>query len=163
VQYVHSYEANFSISCRVCQQSFKKYESFKSHLRQRHDDLLINDDRADNLVNVENFNQDDPLMHTDGREHENNYENDQENEQESVPSMTRFIALLLLKTKEENRLTQQVLYSIMNNTETLVEQSLDALKNDVKSCLAANDIDISTILRLRTAKFVFSSKTTTGN
>jgi hypothetical protein len=77
------------------------------------------------IIDVENYNQDDPLMHADGREHENNYENDQENKQESVPSMTRFIALFLLKTKEENRLTQQVLDSIMNNTETLVEQSLD--------------------------------------
>ena len=48
IKFVHSYEANFSISCGVCQQSFKKYESFQSHLRRRYDDVLINNDCADN-------------------------------------------------------------------------------------------------------------------
>jgi hypothetical protein len=65
--------------------------------------------------------------------------------QESIESITRFIALFVLKTKEENQLSQQVLNSILDNMGSLVEQSLDALKSDVKLCLTNSGIDIADI------------------
>ena len=147
IKFVHSCEPNFSVTCGQCQQSFKKFETFKSHLRRRHSD--VNEDNR-NLLNVETFqhfeSNDANVLECEDDRHAANHQNET---QESVSSITRFIALYILKIKEENQLTQQVMNSILENTECLVEQSLDALKNDIKLCLADNNIDISNINGLR--------------
>ena len=103
-----------------------------------------------NLLNVETFqhfeSNDANVLECEDDRHAANHQNET---QESVSSITRFIALYILKIKEENQLTQQVMNSILENTECLVEQSLDALKSDIKLCLAGNNIDISNINGLR--------------
>lgn len=140
IRFVHSCEPNFSVSCGVCNQTFRKFESFKSHLRRKHNG-------ENNHVPLEILNGDleqDPTS-GDNSDNENDNENGQETGQESLEDMTRFIALFILKTKEENQLSQQVLNSIMDNTESLVEQSLEAYKNEIVSCLATNGIDILNI------------------
>ena len=62
-----------------------------------------------------------------------------------LKNMTRFIVLFILKTNEENQLSQEVVGTIMNNAEKLVEQSLDVFKNNVTTCLTNNRIDIKNI------------------
>ena len=143
IKFVHSCEPNFSISCGHCNQTFSKFESFKSHLRRRHNYANgENNAEGEGFANlVANIGQD--PMHDN--EDENNNENGRGTGQESIESITRFVALFMLKTKEENQLSQQVLNSIMDNTESLVDQSLEALKNEVKSCLTNNGIDILNI------------------
>ena len=61
--------------------------------------------------------------------------------QDSIETLTRFIALFILKTKEENQLNQKIMDSILHNTEDLVEQSLEALKSRVKSCIDITNIE----------------------
>ena len=75
--------------------------------------------------------------------------NHQDETQESAASMTRFVALFILKIKEENQLNQKVINSILENTEFRMEQSFDDFKNDIKFWLAKNNIDISNINGLR--------------
>ncbi len=150
IRFVHSCESNFSISCGHCNQTFRKFESFKSHIRRKHNYGKGNangeNDGEDfgNLVVNTGHDNDDPT-HGNDSEDENDNENGRENGQESLADMTRFIALFILKTKEENQLSQQVVNSIMDNTASLVEQSLEAFKNEVKSCLANNGIDITNV------------------
>ena len=54
IKFVHSCEPNFSVVCGQCQQSFKKFESFKSHLRRKHKN--VNEDNG-TLLNVDTFQQ----------------------------------------------------------------------------------------------------------
>jgi len=62
--------------------------------------------------------------------------------------MANFIALFILKTKEENRLNQQAIISILVNAEDVVESSLQCLKEKINSCLLNNDIQVTDIRRL---------------
>ena len=147
IKFVHSCEPNFSISCGHCNQTFRKFESFKSHLRRRHNYGNTNgENNGEGFVNLVADNDQEPThRNEDESDDETSNENGQETYEESLATMTRFIALFLLKTKEENQLSQPVLNAILDNTGNLVDQSLEALKNNVKSCLANNGIDVLTI------------------
>ena len=41
IKYHHSHEANFSITYEDCGQTFKKFESFKSHARRKHNNQEV--------------------------------------------------------------------------------------------------------------------------
>ena len=49
IKYLHSNEPNFMISCGHCNQSFRKFESFKSHLRRKHN---VNENTGENDLNL---------------------------------------------------------------------------------------------------------------
>jgi hypothetical protein len=71
---------------------------------------------------------------------DNEYGEHLQDQENSVESLTRFLALFILKTKEMNQLSQQALNAIVSNTEDIVEQSLDNLKTKVTCCLHENGI-----------------------
>lgn len=134
---MHSNEPNFKISCGHCGKTFQKFESYKSHIRRKHQELK----------SVEVREQDEP--------NEPSYVGIVDVNKESktglnyIENMTRFIALFILKTKEKNQLSQTVMASIMQNTQSLVEESLEVLKGEVRSCLIQNGIDVSSIEGLK--------------
>ena len=59
--------------------------------------------------------------------------------------MTRFLALFILKTKEENQLSQQTINAILDNTGDLVDSSLVEMKNKVVACLQSSGIEIADV------------------
>lgn len=137
IKFVHSNEPNFQISCGHCNQYFKTFSSFKSHLRRKHNEQGIDDD----LLQLEDIfpddiNPEDP--DTDANDDEEEGDIDDEND---IEKMTRFIALFVLKTKEENQLSQHAMDSILDNTASLIEQNLAVLKRNVMSCLNDNGVD----------------------
>ena len=130
IKFIHSHQPNFSVSCRHCHQTFQKFESFKSHLRRKH-----SEDNERDAINGDGFVQDGGIIDDHDEieaegEISDELEGNEELEtgQDSVETMTRFIALFILKTKEENQLSQHVMNSVLHNTENLVEQSLETKK-----------------------------------
>ena len=64
IKFHHSNEPNFSISCGECGQSFRKFESFKSHVRRKHrnqhvltlsEELDVHRDEAEMPENMEEW------------------------------------------------------------------------------------------------------------
>lgn len=53
--------------------------------------------------------------------------------------------MFILKTKEENQLSQQSIDSILANTEDVVETSLQYLKDKISNCLADSNIQIEDV------------------
>ena len=121
------------ISCGHCNHTFRKFESFKSHLRRKHRfaDAAVEDHIQNENLHFNNGDEGDELVNED--------------EQGADEKMTRFIALFILKIKEENQLTQVAVDAILGHTESLVEQSLQIFKDKVRSCLDENNIDIAEI------------------
>ena len=59
--------------------------------------------------------------------------------------MTRYLALFVLKNKEENQLSQRGIDEILDSTGELVESSLDHLKEEVTTCLERNCVAVADI------------------
>lgn len=59
--------------------------------------------------------------------------------------MTRFLALFLLKNKEENQLSQRGIDEILDSTGEVVESSLEHLKGEVTTCLERNGVAVADI------------------
>ena len=70
---------------------------------------------------------------------------EEQNADTHVGDITKFLALFILKTKEENQLSQQSIDSILANTEDVVETSLQYLKDKISNCLADSNIQIEDV------------------
>ena len=138
IKFIHSHEPNFSITCSDCGRSFRKFASYKTHIRRE-------------LAKKKAVERGDPEEALDPDEYIVNGSDDEGDFGEGrdagnrVDDMTNFIALFILKTKEENRLNQQAINSILVNAEDVVESSLQCLKEKINTCLLNNDIQITDI------------------
>jgi hypothetical protein len=145
IKFLHSHEPNFALPCRLCGQIFKKFDSYKSHLRRKHDGTNdLQDDQEDLHQEFEQLN-DSGVGHEIDANTDDDSEEEEENETNMIDRITRFIALFILKTKEENQLNQPTMSSILNNTETLVDESLQVFKEEVKTCLQNNGINTADV------------------
>ena len=141
IKFIHSHEPNFSIKCGDCGQSFRKFSSFKSHIRREQEKKTIAERAVlgDDVVE----NEDNATLSDDERDCD-----EQEEAKDYVHDVTRFLALFLLKTKEENQLSQQTINAILRNTEDVVESSVQCLKDKIITCLTNNDINIAEVAGL---------------
>jgi len=86
----------------------------------------------------DNVNSSDDEVHAEGFEEEEGPNN-------MVEKMTRFLALFLLKTKEENQLSQRGIDAILDSTGDVVESTLDHLRDGITSCLEINGVEVADI------------------
>lgn len=149
IKFIHSHEPNFSIKCGYCSQTFKKFNSFKSHIQRKkhyHEQSLNTED--DNDTNIPNADFDDSES-ADGTLYEDGSDDDEETRENHVDTMTRNLALFLLKTKEENQISQNAMNAVLENTSDLVETSLESLKRQIVNCLGDSGVDVSSIEGLK--------------
>ena len=147
INFIHSHEPNFTITCSDCGQSFRKFASFKTHIRREQEKKARAErdvpDVPEDIGDAEVGECED-----DGSDGEPNSDEEREPE-DYISDITKFVALFILKTKEENRLNQKTINSILANTEDIVESSLQCFKEKISTCLANNDIQIEDIHGLR--------------
>jgi len=138
IKFIHSHEANFSITCGNCGRSFRKFASFKTHIRREQEKTEQGERTVLEEEVADEYNNDEL----------SDFEPDYDEEQEvgdHISDITKFLALFILKTKEENQLSQQAMDAILGNTEDVVESSLQCLKDKIRTCLANNDICIGDV------------------
>lgn len=156
IQFIHSHETNLSITCGDCGQSFRKFSSFKSHINREQEKKTIAERAVlgDDVVE----NEDNATLSDD--EHDCD---EQEEAKDYVRDVTRFLALFLLKTKEEltNQLTQQTINAILGNTEDVVETSMQCLKDKIITCLTNNDMNIADVAGLKEKVCTYQKSNTT--
>lgn len=133
IKFSHSHEPNFLITCADCGRSFKKFNSFKSHIQRKHT-------KKDELEDVNGNDADSPEDEVD-----TSSDIPDDDPKQYINEMTRSLALFILKTKEEQQLTQQSINAIIENTEDLVDSSLQNLKDNITTCLERNGVQIAEI------------------
>ena len=141
IKFIHSHEPNFSITCGDCGQSFRNFSSFKTHIRREQEKKT----RAEHAVLGEEVeeNEDNASLSDDERDFD-----EEEETKDHIHDITNFLALFLLKTKEENQLSQQTINAILDNTEDVVESSVQCLKDKIITCLTNNEIQIAEVAGL---------------
>lgn len=142
IKFIHSHEPNFSITCSDCGRSFRKFALYKTHIRR--EQAKKEQDGRD--AQEEDF--DAEIEDQDNGSDGERYSDEEREADNHIADITRFIALFILKTKEENRLNQQAINSILFNTEDVVESSLQCLKEKISTCLANNNIQIADVYGL---------------
>lgn len=140
IKFIHSHEPNFLITCGDCAQSFKKFNSFRSHLNRKHS--------ARKVVQLERFHDNAADICSEGEDisEENDAREDPKN---FVDEMTRSLALFALKTKEEYQLSQPAIDAVLDSTGDLVESSMEHLREEITTCLNRNGIAVADIEGLR--------------
>lgn len=131
IKFIHSHKPNFAITCSDCGQSFRKVNSFKTHIRRERAKKALAEHPEEADTEVDNDSEQD----SDEEQGTQNY----------VADVTKFLALFILKTKEENQLSQQTIDAIFANTEDVVESSVQCLKDKIRKCLAKNEIEIEAV------------------
>jgi len=136
IKFIHSHEPNFAITCGDCGQSFRKFNSFKTHIRRERAKRALAEHPEEAVTEI------------DDNEVDNDSEQDPDEERGNenyIGDVTKFLALIILKTKEENQLSQQTIDAILGNTEDVVESSVQCLKDKIRECFAKNDIEVEAV------------------
>ena len=123
----HRNDPNFHCICGLngCTKTFKKYYSWRKHIKMKHDNSLIE-------------NSDLPAMDTDIPDMPNPAEI---NDTDGQVNVTKPSALYLLKLHEECYLPKSTVKSVLENTKTIVQETLSVVKTHVAQCLTNNDVD----------------------
>lgn len=143
IKFIYSHEPNFMITWGDCGQSFQKFNSFKLHIQRQHnsknlgarpendEDVKVEDDNVD----VNSIDDEDHLEENDAEVEPKNF----------VDEMTRYLALFVLKTKEENQLRQRGNNALLDSTGDLVDGSLEHMKEQITTCLERNGVTVADI------------------
>jgi len=142
IKFIHSHEPNFSITCGNCGQSFRKFNSFKSHI---HREQMKNDLVLLPVLGQEGGEADLSLDDSVEDQRDSGDEESEDTSVDCVDDMTRFLGLFILKTKEENQLSQIAINAILENTGDLVERSLQTMKDKIVNCIENSGIEIANI------------------
>lgn len=144
----HKREGNFHVVCqaRGCSSVYNNFEGYKTHLRRKHQDILntILDEENDVPANApaNNVNDHDAPMPTDDS-HMDDHRDDghadmngaEQNDLVNDDTVRRLNAALLLGTKEIHKLTQRTVDTVIKNTSSIVQNSMELLRGRLSTHL----------------------------
>ena len=134
---VHQNDRSFHVLCSIdgCPRTYKNFYTLRSHFVQKHSAILERE-RIWVQQQAEQPQADDPLDDgPDGVDNEEEDENDGFDFEREVEQCRRSNVLGLLKIKDEAKIPQTVVESIVSNTTQIVENSVDVLHSGVQQCL----------------------------
>ena len=148
----HSDELSFHVLCGIngCTRTYKKFLSFRNHVKTKHKDLLLaerhhrENTEQENDISSESemeFDMDDdgPQLYDDAAPLPR-FDFEQESEE-----IRRTSALHLLKMKDRDRASQTAIDSFVDNTTSIVRTSIDLLKRGLMNRLDTAGIDFSAV------------------
>lgn len=135
---IHRYDPGLVILCGIgrCPQTYKNYESFRSHVYRKHREVLhsppSSNDTGENASNfeaesTEEYNLDEFELNT--------------NNELAVPDMKKYGAKFLLKTREEYRIPQLTLNKIVSDMKGLWMSSIESIREEVKKVVSSEETD----------------------
>ena len=151
---MHSSDPHFYITCdaRGCQCTFTNANTYKSHLRRAHKDLDLRAPVA--AIGDENDVEEQVAERMEADLFDMNGNNDTEND-EDVPAHERkeanqrLNALFLMKIKEIHLLSQKAVDGIAEGATAIVRNTVDCVRDGVKSCLQNAGMDFEAIADLQ--------------
>ena len=122
----HRYDPGLSIRCGInsCTETYKKFESFRSHVNRKHREALV---RTAHTMNTDDDAQEDGASDEHVEESDADWEKD-DDDQESSEEQKRLAALFLLKTREERKVTQTALNGIVQDFRGMWRDSMEMLQ-----------------------------------
>ena len=132
---IHRYDPALVIRCGIdhCPQTYKNYESFRSHIYCKHREVLHSQssDACDESECIDITNSTE------------NYEQlqDDDNQVMAAPDIKKIGAKFLLKTREEHRIPQLTLNKIISDVKGLWMSSMDFVRKDVRSFMLKSNTE----------------------
>ena len=143
---IHRHDPGLVIRCGInhCPQTYSNYESFRSHVYRKHRDALHREANYD--IDTDGHTHDDEDEDADGY---NDLAIDYPSQPgyPSQPDMKKIGAKFLLKTREENRMAQSTLNTVVSDMNGLWMSSMDAVKSKVLECLQSDDYNEASIMQ----------------
>ena len=127
----HRNDPNFHCMCGLdgCTKTFKKYYSWRKHLKQKHAELPAEEDC--------------PTINMD-REAGDERNGDEPNG-ENVEDPTRSAALYILKLQEDCCMPKSTVESVLSNTKTIVQETLSVVRTHIQDCLNSSNINYGNV------------------
>lgn len=124
---IHRHDPALHIRCGIhrCPQTYGNYESFRSHVYRKHRDALHQQPTTSSACD------DLPSDNEDG--------DDYSELGPSQPDIKNGGAKFLLKTRDQNRVPQSTLNTIISDLKGLWTLSMESVKDKVQKCLQSND------------------------
>lgn len=123
----HRFDPGLIIRCGInsCPETYRKFESFRSHIYRKHREVLGPDgaedeDHVSRSISVEHEAEGEQTSAT-------NSDDDAETTEHDNPAK-RSAALFLLKTCEERKVTQTALNGIVQDVQVIWRDAMDRLK-----------------------------------
>ena len=122
----HRNEPNFHCICGIdgCVKTYKKYYSWRKHIQKKHSVVNTGDSLDGDMPEPMNIDANDP-----------------EEDNVNTKEITRASALYLLKLQEECFLPKTTVKGVVENTKTIVQETLSVVKTQVEQCLSKNNIE----------------------
>ena len=130
---VHQNDRSFHVLCGIdgCPRTYKNFYTLRSHFVQKHSAILERERQNHQPQQAEP-----PANHGDnGANNDEGHGNDGFDFEREVEQCRRSNVLGLLKIKDEAKVPQTVVESIVNSTTQVVENSVDVLHSGVQQCL----------------------------
>ena len=129
----HRNDPNFHCVCGIdgCAKTFRKYYSWRKHINKKHEfEIRLND-------NVQN--------NVDPHQNMQNQDFNSIEQHVNLDQVTKSSALYLLKLQEDCLLPKTTVKSVLQNTKTIVDETLSVVKAQVQECLTRSDVDFESI------------------
>lgn len=154
IRLFHSHQPNFFLTCgiRGCQRTFKNFGTFKNHVSSRHSLPRVNNVSDGGCSSLcfgdgagEDNDDDDGTTMDDGMTMATEVSDTIEKEPDVAKTLKRSAALLLLKLKEKQKLTQVALQSVIEGVTSLFQEHLGVLHTRVCQKLEEAGVQSSSI------------------
>ena len=133
----HRNDPNFHCVCGIdgCAKTFKKYYTWRKHIKKKHEiEMRLNGNVQHNL--------DPEIVPHQNLQNQDLNPIEQHANQDQV---TKSSALYLLKLQEDCLLPKTTVKSVVENTKTIVEETLSVVKSQVQECLTQSSVDFESI------------------
>ena len=136
----HRHDPNIFVTCKVpgCGASYRKLEGFRSHIRRYHKDVYMPNSFADEITDI----------HVD-QNNDNIIEDANEPQYQPEVDFSKQNALFLLKSKEIHQLSEEATKTLLSDTTSLIQRSVEQVKDKVKDCLNNAGMQLDDIVGLK--------------
>ena len=131
-----------------CARTYKNFSSFRNHFIRKHGAILNGEQEPDDLENLHDGEIDEDSVEPNDGYGENDGADDNDepfNFEVEVLVNKKSNVLSLLQLKDEGKIPQTVVESVIRNTTQIVDDNVELLKSGLEQCLNNSDLRMEDI------------------
>ena len=147
---VHKNDNGFHVLCGIdsCARTYKNFFSLRNHFIRKHGAILNGEQEPDDLENLHDGEIDEDSVDANDGYGENDGADDNDepfNFEGQVLANKKSNVLSLLQLKDEGKIPQTVVESVIRNTTQIVDDNVELLKSGLEQCLNNADLRMEDI------------------